>query len=98
MSIEEMYKKRMKATLKGLLFLFLIPSPGLAIESFSQARSYDAQVLTTFDVVPDYDLNIMKDRQTLFDITTNILNGIKEVLEKEKEPIVVICPNQNKEA
>ena len=42
------------------------------------------QILDAFEVVPDYDLNIMKDRQTLFDITTNILNGIKEVLEKEK--------------
>lgn len=42
------------------------------------------QVLSTFGVTPDYDLNIMKDRQTLFDITTNILNGIKSVLEEVK--------------
>ena len=48
------------------------------------------QVLQTFDVVPDYDLNIMKERQTLFDITTNILNGIKEVLEKEKPDVVLV--------
>ena len=67
MSIEELYKKRTKATLKGLLFLFLIPSPGLAIESFTEARNYDSLIKKT-------------------------------VLEKEKEPIVVICPNQNKEA
>ena len=48
------------------------------------------QVLSTFGVVPDYDLNIMKDRQTLFDITTNILNGIKEVLEKERPDVVLV--------
>ena len=42
----------------------------------AQHRQMLDQVLETFGVVPDYDLNIMKDRQTLFDITTNILNGI----------------------
>ena len=50
----------------------------------AQHRQMLDQVLKTFNVVPDYDLNIMKDRQTLFDITTNILNRIKEVLEKGK--------------
>jgi UDP-N-acetylglucosamine 2-epimerase (non-hydrolysing) len=40
----------------------------------AQHRQMLDQVLETFGVVPDYDLNIMKDRQTLFDITTNILN------------------------
>ncbi|MPM72374.1 hypothetical protein SDC9_119348 [bioreactor metagenome] len=34
------------------------------------------RVLETFGVVSDYDLNIMKDRETLFDITTNVLNGM----------------------
>ena len=48
------------------------------------------QVLATFGVVPDYDLNIMKDRQTLFDITTNILNGIKPVLEKERPNVFLV--------
>lgn len=47
-------------------------------------------VLEAFSVVPDYDLSIMKDKQTLFDITTNILNGIKEVLEKEKPDVVLV--------
>ena len=37
------------------------------------------QVLNAFGVVPDHDLNIMKDRQTLFDITTGVLNGIREI-------------------
>ena len=47
-----------------------------------QHRQMLDQVLDVFSVVPDYDLSIMKDKQTLFDITTNILNGIKEVLEE----------------
>lgn len=55
-----------------------------------QHRQMLDQVLNAFQVVPDYDLSIMKDRQTLFDVTTNILNGIKEVLEKEKPDIVLV--------
>ena len=55
-----------------------------------QHRQMLDQVLDTFDVVPDYDLSIMKDKQTLFDITTNILNGIKEVLEEEKPDVVLV--------
>ena len=55
-----------------------------------QHRQMLDQVLKTFNVVPDYDLSIMKDRQTLFDITTNILNKVKEVLEKEKPDIVLV--------
>lgn len=47
-------------------------------------------VLNAFSVVPDYDLSIMKDKQTLFDITTNILNRIKEVLEKEQPDVVLV--------
>ncbi len=48
-----------------------------------QHRQMLDQVLEAFQVEPDYDLSIMKARQTLFDVTTNILNKIKEVLEKE---------------
>lgn len=55
-----------------------------------QHRQMLDQVLETFGVVPDYDLSIMKDRQTLFDITTNILNGIKGVLETEKPDVVLV--------
>lgn len=47
-------------------------------------------VLDAFSVVPDYDLSIMKDKQTLFDITTNILNRIKSVLEQEKPSVVLV--------
>lgn len=56
----------------------------------AQHRQMLDQVLETFDVVPDYDLNIMKDRQTLFDITSNILSSIKEVLEIEKPDVVLV--------
>ena len=55
-----------------------------------QHRQMLDQVLDIFNVVPDYDLSIMKDKQTLFDITTNILNRIKEVLEQEKPDVVLV--------
>ena len=55
-----------------------------------QHRQMLDMVLEAFDVTPDYDLSIMKDKQTLFDVTTNILNRIKEVLEKEKPDVVLV--------
>lgn len=55
-----------------------------------QHKEMLTQVLETFNVVPDYNLSIMKEGQTLFDITTNILHGIKEVLEKEKPDVVLV--------
>lgn len=55
-----------------------------------QHRQMLDQVLEAFSVVPDYDLSIMKNRQTLFDVTTNILNRIKEVLEKTKPDVVLV--------
>ena len=55
-----------------------------------QHRQMLDQVLDAFHVVPDYDLSIMKDKQTLFDITTNILNNIKGVLEKVKPDVVLV--------
>ena len=55
-----------------------------------QHRQMLDQVLEAFHVVPDYDLSIMKDKQTLFDITTNILNRIKSVLEEVHPDIVLV--------
>lgn len=55
-----------------------------------QHRQMLDQVLEAFQVVPDYDLTIMKTKQTLFDITTNILNGIKTVLKEVKPDIVLV--------
>lgn len=55
-----------------------------------QHRQMLDQVLDTFNVIPDYDLDIMKNSQTLFDITTNVLNKIKKILEKELPDIVLV--------
>ena len=55
-----------------------------------QHRQMLDMVLEAFNVVPDYDLSIMKDKQTLFDVTTNILNRIREVLEKEHPDVVLV--------
>lgn len=55
-----------------------------------QHRQMLDQVLEAFQVTPDYDLSIMKEKQTLFDVTMNILGGIREVLEKEKPDVVLV--------
>ena len=55
-----------------------------------QHREMLTQVLEAFDVVPDYDLSIMKQKQTLFDITTLILDRIKSVLEEVKPDVVLV--------
>ena len=55
-----------------------------------QHRQMLQQVLDVFKITPDYDLDIMKERQTLFDVTTNVLNGMKRVLEKEKPDVVLV--------
>ncbi|MDF2544126.1 MAG: epsC [Herbinix sp.] len=55
-----------------------------------QHRQMLDQVLEAFSVVPDYDLCIMKDRQTLFDVTTSILNRIKDVLEEVKPDVALV--------
>ena len=55
-----------------------------------QHRQMLDQVLEAFDVTPDYDLSIMKSRQTLFDVTISILEKIREVLEKEKPDVVLV--------
>lgn len=49
-----------------------------------------SQVLDAFDVVPDYNLAVMKDRQTLFDITSNVLLGMGEILDKVQPDIVLV--------
>lgn len=55
-----------------------------------QHRQMLDQVLETFNVVPDYDLSIMKEKQTLFDVTVNILERIKNVLQEEKPDVVLV--------
>lgn len=55
-----------------------------------QHKEMLAQVLEAFHVVPDYDLSIMREKQTLFDITTNILERIRTVLEEIKPDVVLV--------
>ena len=55
-----------------------------------QHREMLQSVLDVFNVIPDYNLEIMKDKQTLFDITINILEKIKAVLELEKPDVVLV--------
>lgn len=55
-----------------------------------QHRQMLDQVLEAFHVIPEYDLSIMKEKQTLFDITTNILNRIKAVLEEVQPDVVLV--------
>lgn len=56
----------------------------------AQHRDMLDQVLNLFNIKPDYDLNIMAQGQTLFDITTKAMNGLNEVLSKEKPDIVLV--------
>ena len=55
-----------------------------------QHRQMLDQVLEAFGVVPDCDLSIMRERQTLFDITTSVLNGIRSALDKERPDVVLV--------
>lgn len=55
-----------------------------------QHRQMLDQVLDAFHVEPDYDLSIMKERQTLFDVTSSVLLSIKAVLEKERPDVVLV--------
>ena len=48
------------------------------------------QVLDTFHVIPDYDLSIMKEQQTLFDVTNEVLKKVKIVIEDEKPDVVLV--------
>lgn len=56
----------------------------------AQHREMLDQVLETFDIKPNYDLNIMKQGQTLAGVTTRALIGLEEVIQKEKPDIVLV--------
>ena len=56
----------------------------------AQHRDMLDQVLNIFDIKPDYDLDIMKNRQTLTDITVNALNGLEFVIEESQPDIVLV--------
>lgn len=56
----------------------------------AQHREMLDQVLKIFEIVPDYDLNIMKDRQSLLDVTTRSLEGLNKVFQEVKPDIVLV--------
>src|SRR5690606_38866491 len=56
----------------------------------AQHREMLDQVLNIFQITPDYDLNIMKNRQSLKDITIRALNGLDEILKVVKPDIVLV--------
>lgn len=56
----------------------------------AQHREMLDQVLELFDIVPDFDLNIMKTKQTLTGITNKVLNGLEEVFENEKPDMILV--------
>ncbi|WP_309143474.1 non-hydrolyzing UDP-N-acetylglucosamine 2-epimerase [Bacillus sp. V3B] len=56
----------------------------------AQHRQMLDQVLSIFEIVPDYDLNIMKDRQTLIGVTTRALEGLDKVMKEVKPDIVLV--------
>ena len=56
----------------------------------AQHREMLDQVLDLFDIIPDYDLNLMKPGQDLYDITANVLLGMKDVLSDFKPDIVLV--------
>jgi len=56
----------------------------------AQHREMLDQVLTLFEIKPDYDLNIMVSEQDLFDVTCNVIHGLKPILEKERPDFVLV--------
>lgn len=56
----------------------------------AQHRQMLDQVLNLFKITPDYDLDIMKDKQTLFDVTTRVLHGMDDVIKEAKPDIVLV--------
>ena len=66
------------------------PSLHTVVAVTGQHRTMLDQVLETFNITPDYDLSIMKDKQSLYDITTSILNGMKKILETVHPDVVLV--------
>ena len=55
-----------------------------------QHREMLDQVLKIFDISPDYDLDIMRENQDLFDVTTKSLTGLKDILKRERPDVVLV--------
>jgi len=68
----------------------LINKVDLKVCVTAQHREMLDQVLELFEILPDYDLNIMRIGQDLFDVTSNVLIGIKEILKNENPDIILV--------
>lgn len=68
----------------------LQPEIACRVAVTAQHREMLDQVLHLFDIKPAYDLDIMQQGQTLFDITSRALNGLKQVFEKEKPDLILV--------
>ena len=55
-----------------------------------QHREMLDQVLEIFDITPDYDLNIMKQGQDLYDVTSRVLTGMRDILKESKPDVVMV--------
>ena len=66
------------------------PSIQTIVTVTAQHRQMLDQVLETFNVVPDYDLNIMKQGQDLYDVTARVLVGMRDVLDEVKPDVVLV--------
>ena len=73
-----------------VLELYNRPSINVTVCVTGQHRQMLDQVLDAFGVKPDYDLAVMKEKQTLFDITSNILLNIRSVLEEVRPDVVLV--------
>ena len=66
------------------------PQINAVVCNAAQHRQMVDNLLKIFNIKPDYDMDIMKNNQDLFDITINVLNGIKNILKKEKPDLVLV--------
>jgi UDP-N-acetylglucosamine 2-epimerase (non-hydrolysing) len=56
----------------------------------AQHRQMLDQVLNTFNIIPDFDLNIMQDRQTLTEVTIRVIQGMEQVFKKDKPDLILV--------
>jgi UDP-N-acetylglucosamine 2-epimerase (non-hydrolysing) len=67
-----------------------VPDIDTRVVVTAQHREMLDQVLELFAIEPDYDLNLMKDKQDLYSITTGVLTGLKDIMEQEKPDLVLV--------
>ena len=92
MKLLSIFGTRPEAIKMAPLLLVLRDDPAfdLRICVTAQHRQMLDQVLDLFDITPDYDLNIMQPNQDLFDVTSKVLTGIRDVLKLEQPDIVLV--------